>query len=406
MIRAMQRDTTQPRRGSRIGGHVFLCLAMHLLAAPCRDARADADERGMLEESLTGTAVGELLNRSGLRVGGWTEASLTGAVPDDDLLPLGFNHRPGTPLLQQNWLRVEEPLDTEDSQGDWGVRSDWILPGSDYRFTLARGILGGQLRSDDGGPRRYGVDPVQFYAEASLPAVTEGLCLKFGRFFEPYGVESVEAVSTPLPSRSYTFIYNPFTATGLLASLPIADGITATAGATLGHDVFVDDAITPTALVGLRLDSPDGRESLSLFAGLGEGRYDEVEEFNNPNFADITYARRLAESLDLGVELLAGIQSSVPEVGTARWYGSVAYLTWRADEAITPLARLELFLDEDGNRTGRRGLYAAGTLGLAIRAKSWLLVRPEIRADRNDESEAFSGRRSAFSGVLDLVVCW
>src|SRR5437588_873634 len=93
-----------------------------------------------------------------------TLAGEEGASSDrDSNLPLGFNHRANDFLVQQNWLRIERPVVTSGTtEPTFGFRTDTILPGADYRFTLARGLFSGQLSADNGQPNLYGIDPIQF----------------------------------------------------------------------------------------------------------------------------------------------------------------------------------------------------------------------------------------------------
>src|SRR5262249_8137831 len=152
----------------------------------------------------------------------WLDSSFTASSDRRDQLPMGFNYLANNFLLQQNWVRFERSVVTSGTtEPTFGFRTDTILPGSDYRFTLPRGIFNGQLTADDGQPARYGIDPIQFYAEAYFPTVGQGLDVKFGRFFAQYGVESNDAPSNALASHAYTFIYNPFTHTGLLTTLKL-----------------------------------------------------------------------------------------------------------------------------------------------------------------------------------------
>src|SRR5207237_2110349 len=125
-------------------------------------------------------------------------------------------------------------------------RTNSIAPVLVYPINLPLDNLNEQLTANDGGPNIYGVDPIEFYAEAYFPTVAQGLDIKVGRFFAQYGVESNEAVSNQLESHAYCFIYNPFTHTGIVATLKLTPAWTAVAGVTLGSDVFVDPADRPT----------------------------------------------------------------------------------------------------------------------------------------------------------------
>src|SRR5262245_37271467 len=151
---------------------------------PAAAAPPAAPDRWLFMKALQGTWPGSLLDDNRLRVSGWTDASFTGSTSSTTNLPMGFNYRANDLLLQQNWLRFERPVVTSGTtEPTWGFRSDTILPGSDYRFTLARGIWNSQLSEDNGQPARYGVDPIQFYLEGYFPNIGRGLDVKVGRFF-------------------------------------------------------------------------------------------------------------------------------------------------------------------------------------------------------------------------------
>ena len=73
-----------------------------------------------------------------------------------------------------------------------------LLVGTDYRFTLPRGLANRQLERNDGGPELYGYDPYQFYLQAFLPDLgPRGTKVIAGRFATHVGYEVVQAVDTP-----------------------------------------------------------------------------------------------------------------------------------------------------------------------------------------------------------------
>jgi hypothetical protein len=147
---------------------------------------APAPDRWLLMKALQGTYPGWLLDGERMSISGWTEGAYTASSARVQQLPMGFNYRADDFLLQQNWLRIERTVVTSDTvEPTLGFRSDWILPGSDYRFTLPRGIFNSQLTADDGLPETYGVDPVQFYGEAYIPGIFRGMDINVGRFFAP-----------------------------------------------------------------------------------------------------------------------------------------------------------------------------------------------------------------------------
>ena len=99
---------------------------------------------------LQGTYPGWLLDGNKLSVSGWVDSAFTASTDRHDQLPMGFNYRANEFLLQQNWLRVERPVDQAATTPTFGFRSDSILPGSDYRFTMARGLFSGHMRRGKG----------------------------------------------------------------------------------------------------------------------------------------------------------------------------------------------------------------------------------------------------------------
>src|SRR5207249_2975226 len=117
-------------------------------------------ERWLLMQSLQGTYPGWLLDGHRISIQGWTDTNFVAASSSGSLLPFGFNYRGNEFSLQQNWIRIERPVDQSANGPTFGFRSDTILPGLDYRFTIARGLLDGQLTANDGMPNLYGIDPV------------------------------------------------------------------------------------------------------------------------------------------------------------------------------------------------------------------------------------------------------
>src|SRR5262249_13386638 len=153
----------------------------------------------------------------------WTNFSYTASSDVHEQLPMGFNYKANQFLLQTNWIRLDLPVNPSAATPTFGFRSDTILPGSDYRFLAVRGLLDSQLTAAHGPPATYGIDPIQFYGEAYSPQVARGLDVKIGRFFAVDGAENNDAISNVLGSRSYCYIYDPFTHTGVQATLKLSN---------------------------------------------------------------------------------------------------------------------------------------------------------------------------------------
>jgi hypothetical protein len=366
-----------------------------------------APERWFLMRELQGTPAGIVMVTERLSVSGWTDGSFTASSVHGNQLPMGFNYLANQFALQQNWLRVERQVVTSGTtEPTFGFRSDTILPGTDYRFTISRGLFSGQLTANDGFPNTYGIDPVQFYGEAYFPTVGRGLDVKVGRMFCPYGAESIEAAPNALASRSYTLTYDPFTHTGVLATLQLTPAWSVLLGGVLGPDVFFDPAASPYCMFSVKWAPPGGPDSVAFSGLLGSGRYNVERQFNNPNLLDLVYTHTFNARLSYTLDTLFGYQTNVPNFGAVTWFTSANYLTWKFTPRLSGTTRLEFFDDVDGNRTGFKGLYTAITAGVNFQVRKEILFRPEIRYDYNDETRPFDGHHGVFTAAADVIVRW
>jgi hypothetical protein len=370
-------------------------------------AAAPSPDRWLLMKSLQGTWEGSVLDSQRLSVSGWTEGSFTASSDQRSNLPMGFNYRANEFLLQQNWLRIDRAVVTSGtSEPTFGFRSDWILPGSDYRFTLARGIFNDQLVGENGQPNLYGIDPIQFYGEAYVPTIAQGLDVKVGRFFALYGVETNDAIGNQLCSHAYTFIYDPFTHTGLLGTVKLNNAWTVQAGTVLGSDVFIDPADEPTFIGTVRWTRSDSRDSVLFSVIVGSGRFNQARHFNNPEVADLVYTHQFSSRLTYNFESLYGYQTHVTDLGTTDWTGIINYLTYAFTPRLSGTTRLEFFDDFQGQRTGFAGLYTALTTGLNFKPRKDVIFRPELRYDYNEESRPFEGKHDLFTATADVILRW
>ena len=104
--------------------------------------------------------------------------------------------------------------------------------------------------------------------------------------------------------------------------------------------------------------------------------------------------------------MLFGYEHNIPSIGTATWFGAPQYIAFALNEHAGVTARVELFNDPQGDRTGAAGLYTSGTVGVNYRPTSWLILRPEVRYDHNNGSGAFEGKRGLLTATADAIVRW
>jgi hypothetical protein len=375
-------------------------------AATPQPASVKPPDRWFAMQSLQGSWAGALLDDNRMSVSGWTDMTFTASSDRRDQLPMGFNFRANEFLVQQNWLRIERTVDPTATTPTWGFRSDTILPGTDYRFLVARGLFDSQLTANQGLPNLYGIDPNQFYGELYLPQVGKGLDIKFGRFFVLFGAESNDSTQNPFISRSYAFVWDPFTHTGIVTTLKLNDAWSVQNGLVTGSDMFVGPEANPAYIGSVKWAPPDGRASALLSVIVGNGRFDQEHNFHNPEIFDVVLTRKLSDRLTWTFDGLYGFTTNVPGTGFANWLGAVNYLSYALDPKLTANARLEFFDDFQGQRTGFTGLYTAATAGVTYKPTPYLWLRPEVRYDHNSESRPFEGKPSVFTATTNVVVRW
>jgi hypothetical protein len=170
-------------------------------------------------------------------------------------------------------------------------------------------------------------------------------------------VESNASVENAFWSHTYTFIYNPFTHTGLLATLKLTDAWTIQSGLVTGSDIFIDPAATPTYIGSVKWAPAGGRDSLLFSVIVGSGRFNTARNFQNPEVFDRIFTHQMNTRLAYRFEALYGFTTNVPNADFANWLGVVNYLTYTLTPRLNANARLELFDDFQGERTGHPGLY-------------------------------------------------
>jgi hypothetical protein len=369
-------------------------------------APASVPDRWALMKALQGTWYGAELDDHQLAVSGWASMTFTGSTDRHDQLPMGFNYLANQFTLQQNLVRVERFVDPNATTPTWGFRSDTILPGLDYRFTIARGLFDRQLVADNGTPNLYGIDPVQFYGELYVPEIGRGLDIKLGRFFAQYGAESIDTTQNAAYSRAYNFLYNPFTHTGLLTTLKLTDAWIVQNGIVTGSDVFIDPADNPTYIGSVKWAPPTGRDSVLVSVIVGKGRYDVARSFSNPELFDFIYAHKFTDRLTYTVDTTYSFETNVPKLGFVNNWGVVQYLTYQFSSKLVATGRLELFDDVQGQRTGYKGLYTALTTGVTYKPYPYFWLRPELRYDTNGESRPFEGKPDLLTATVNVVLRW
>ena len=92
---------------------------------------------------------------------GWAEASANASSAAITNLPMGWDDRSNRVELQQFFVRIErQVVTTGTTMPTWGFRSDWLI-GTDYRWTLPRGIWNSQLINSKTDHRPHRAEPLR-----------------------------------------------------------------------------------------------------------------------------------------------------------------------------------------------------------------------------------------------------
>jgi hypothetical protein len=379
-------------------------------------------------EEVQGTWLGAALDDNRLFFTGWMQQSYTASTDSVSNQPMVWNDRANEYLLQQAWFRfARREITTGTTEPQWGFDID-VLVGSDYRFTLPRGLFNSQLVNSTGANNLYGVDPIRHYLSLYLPNIFQGVELLFGRIYTPICVESLEAVSNPLISRCYMFNFDPFTHCGLAANITFSPEWSALLMLANGNDIYFGGDGEELRFVGsLKWTQPGGRNVVQFNTSVGRGKFNASFPFNpatvgalaaeplgrnNANVFDLIWTHTLSPRLTYSAEALFAYQTNVPGIanstnyGTATWMSVMHYLTYTIAPPLTAVVRLENFDDFQGQRTGFEGLYTAVTGGLQVRLSRSIQVRPELRYDYNNESRPFEGRHDLFTAAADMIIRW
>lgn len=334
----------------------------------------------------------------GLKVEGWIQADYSESSAVRSNLPLGFNLFADSSHLHQAWLTLDYPMvkPTPEARGRLGLHLD-AYAGTDYFFTRARGLFSSQTSE-------IGFDPLQFYVEGHTRGPAKGTDVRIGRFSSPIGAEYNAGPSNMLASHSYSFIYDPFTHTGALATTTLDARWSLMNGIMTGSDIFVDPAARATFLNGARyVDDRDNRKSAQLITILGPGRFDAARGFNHIDVVDLVVTYPLSKRLLFTGHAVYGWEDAVPVLGNVDWLGLVPYFTYTFSDSVAATLRLEHFNDDEGNRTGFAGAYRTATLGCTWKTTKWLTLRPELRFDHHDGAAPFEGKDHLTTAVIDAI---
>ncbi len=315
--------------------------------------------------------------------------------------------------FNQAYVALERTAPANNCGWFLGGRVD-LLYGSDYFFTTAAGLDGssiGNLPRWGNSSFQYGLSMPQLYGEIDYDDVK----IKIGHFYTIIGYEVVTAKDNFFYSHSYTFQYGePFTHTGVLASRPINDNWSWSAGLTAGwNDFNMQDGLN---FVGGITYTDKDYGSLAFAIDTGNNstvNLPGVRPEANRTMYSIVWNRTLNSRWTYVLQHDLGIQqdaATLQGTDTAEWYGINQYLFYKINCCWTAGVRMEWFRDDDGfNVTGLRpgnplvGNFFAGnfyelTAGVNYKPNGNWDIRPEIRWDWFQQDHAGVGSPDPYNG--------
>jgi hypothetical protein len=362
------------------------------------------------------------LENSRLNVFGWIQNSFTGnpsLSTDGTNFGVTPNHLANQWMGNQYYLVVERPVDKSDSV-NFGFRTDLLL-GNDWQFNHMHGLFDSAFVLNSFA----GFDPAQFYASIHLPILTRlGLDIRGGRWYALGGSEGVPALSRPLLSVPYMFNYGqPFTHFGVLSVLHLSENLHWYNGAINGWDRWVDENYHWGYVGSLRWAANDYRTQFAMTGIWGPNQFPRFLPANTQIFPDgyvnipslagavnPGYARndrtlltwvlshRWTDKLTQNIETDQGWEHAIPGLASGgrngapandEWYSFGNWFLYSFRDNLMGVWRSEWFRDVAGSRTGFPGNFYEMTLGMIVKPRPWLLIRPEIRFDWSQFSHPF-----------------
>ena len=390
-----QTDSTVPEKTSRV-------LPSPLQSPPFPGSEWDGapliglpnDDTKYPLEKLLGLAKGT----SGIRIYGWVDVGGNFSSSKHSNAPTSYDIVPNKVELDQAILRIErQPNTVQTDHVDWGFLIDNIY-GTDYRYTIAKGIFSDQLLKHN---QLYGYDPTQEYALLYVPKVAEGMLIKAGRFISPSDIEAQWAPDNYLYSHSLMFTVDPYTFTGMQATIRLSKYFQFEFGGHAGNDVAPwNNSANLNGMLMARWVSKNNNNS--LYGGtptLGKGYY--TNQHDNLQMFVVTWGHRFNDRFHMMTEMYYMWQKNADIGGTVINGPPEPYFMGTGAGAMVPgisssvglvnyfqilispenylSIRNDFLNDPQGNRTSFATAYSSHTIGWVHHFNSLIAIRPEIR---------------------------
>jgi hypothetical protein len=359
--------------------------------------------------------------RSRTKVYGWVEPTLNFSTSANSNAPVANDVYSNRLEMNQLIVYVERlPDSVQREHVDVGYHLTAFY-GTDYRYTTDKGYLSFQLLKDH---HQYGFDPILEYIDIYVPKVAQGMNIRIGRFISIPGIEAQLTPNNYMFSHSLLYSIDPFTDTGILATVELNYRWLLQAGITGSHDVALwtsDAKPSATACVSHTTSSVNDNVYLCI-NGINDGKY----AYNNLQQYDGTWYHKFSKTWHTASEAYVMYQRDVPstagsikpqlntyaatcrpglETCLAPEYAAVNYILKQVSEHDFIGFRSDLLNDKKGQRTGVNTKYTENTLMLSHWIGTTVQMRPEIRFDHAWDRKSYDKgkRQSQLTVASDLI---
>lgn len=366
------------------------------------------------------TAINGATNRT--KVYGWIEPTANISTSRNRNYPETNDIYSNRVELGQAVVYVERlPDSVQRDHVDWGFHLTGFF-GTDYRSTTNKGYFSSQLLDHD---RQYGFDPVLEYVDIYFPHVAQGMNVRAGRFISIPGIEAQLTPNNYIFSHSLLYAVDPFTDTGVLATLQLNNKWTVQAGMSGSHDVALWTADAKPSFMGcISYTTTSVNNNFYLCAnGINDGKY----AFNNVQMYDGTWYHKFSKTIHTATEMYGMYQKDVPstngpiapEKGTngancrsglqkcfAPEWAMVNYVNKQLSAHDFISFRSDFLNDKKGQRTGYATKYTEGTFMWSHWVGTTVQIRPELRFDHAWDRRSYDQgtRTNQLTGATDVIL--
>ena len=351
-------------------------------------------------------------NKSRTKIYGWFNGGFnvsTSNKGDGANSPAAYYYSPNRVTADQQVLYIERLPDTvQTDHVDWGFRIAQLY-GQDYRYTTSKGVFSQQLLARN---HQNGYDPVMYYLDIYVPHVAKGMNIRVGRYISLPDIEAQLAPNNYTYSHSLLYTIDPYTQTGIVASIKLSDHWLVQAGFSDGNDVALwtpDRKPTGTFCVDYTWHK-GGDASYTCANSFNDGKY----AYNNLQSYFETWYHKFNAHWHTDTEAWYMYQRQVPniagnvanpitpEIGANGAFCSAGKRTCFAPEvAVTNYVEREFnthnylsirneFVDDiKGQRTGYATKYSEHLISYGHWIGSTVLFRPEIRLEHSYDLPAY-----------------